>query len=1217
MPYISSQGARLYVQDLGTMPAQAIAAASNAAPCVLTMAGVPVVAFGDVVIARNTGWSIDGQSFHVMGVDPDAHTVTLEDSDTRNEGSPLAPGATLEKATMLELCRTTITLTMPERPSIETTTIIDRAARLLTGPPAISTWQAGGFYDASDDGAAALRAHRRSGALVAFRVDFNDGSGVCWTGNVNAEDLSIAINAAIGNSAGGAIDGLLAFFTSPAVVVELRSFLGYQNVFVNGVPWSFSEQGDFTFAEWVGDRVKVRGPNPERPDGFLIKRAWNIRGRLGIIGNDGQSNAGGTNSNLAGVSSASAARAQTSPMPGKLVVVAGGKEPTQSGIAASGVNDLINPINYQGPLRDGHENINDHRTPGAELNADVWSMSFAMTIANAVDGSNKILPIGVPHGSTNFSQDVRRVALLAGASWLAGIVTFLFTADTQLGPNQWFRVKSVTPNGYNRTYKTLTVSPDGLTVTAALAGNPGVYVPGNGFAYVASPPWINLRNMVTYHATVTAPALGLTPYFIALIFNGNEADDVLSSVTGFLQEYMPDLRALVDELEAICGQTERAWIMWAQVGYPVSGWQSPQSVRFDCASNITLGVLAAARDPANFVLTGAQWPGEAGGDGDANVGGSIHWGWHSHQNNGERPANALLDALINGAPQLPLIVEEGEDVLVRVANSKTITGRFNRLAVVNTDPLISDPGNDGFQAFAGIATGQVGELIGGRGKEWGVASVTIDGATFTAELTAVPPPDGNYWGTAYMNATRYVAANNTIIDGYTWAAGKISYHTIEPHGIAVDGEAVVANMDPAAANVIPAVAALAGTAGQTLVLPMAVDPGLAPLNGGTWLAGKATFTTPLFRGRTAGNWVTTAGNDPATWDGTFQIVNETPDHLGFVVAMAVDPGPLVTPGGFKGAGSLALNGEYGIGRKRGLRARVFEPVVDWWSIITGEPLQRPHAHQLAHIDVYASTGHLWDALVELGLDGFFELVIDMGDPACWDGSSNVVHNRGTAAGDFYLGLGPSDTTALPTFVGVPGAFDRSNFMTAATSGKTFTPVTASTLFANSHKKGNGYTMFGGLRVNAALTANNYQLANCLTEGTGQGPGIFFRVGNSRRWSSGVRGDAGASVFSISSGPAWELGAYGAFGLGVHDLDPQSWSVDDLTGWFQFTPVYSAPSIAPAQSAACIWRNGAGGTHFAQAGMDSFFLLAAGSKLSREKAAPLWRTIKRRQMQGLG
>jgi len=210
MSRISSQGTVIMIQtDAGT-PGEAITAISKAKPAVLTMTA-PTAVVGDVVVPRGTGYkNLDDRPFAVAAVA--AGSVTLADSDTTNEvASAITAGATLEKPTMIELCRSTLTLNNPAGATIDVTTLCDEAHKIVSGLPAIATWAANGFYDADDAALSAARDYYRTGDIVAFKAIFRDGSGIAWAGNVNVYDITAGINAAVTSNMGGNVSGLMSF----------------------------------------------------------------------------------------------------------------------------------------------------------------------------------------------------------------------------------------------------------------------------------------------------------------------------------------------------------------------------------------------------------------------------------------------------------------------------------------------------------------------------------------------------------------------------------------------------------------------------------------------------------------------------------------------------------------------------------------------------------------------------------------------------------------------------------------------------------------------------------------------------------------------------------------------------------------------------------------------------------------------------------------------
>jgi hypothetical protein len=202
------------IQDASTsVPAgQAISAATKAKPCVLTVTGY-TGSVGDIVVPRATGWpSLDDRPFSVKTVA--AGAVTLEDSDTTNEVNTLGSAAMLEKPPLVELCRSTFNINNPAGATIDVTTLCDNAHKIVSGLPAVGTWQANGFYDITDKALFSARSYYRNGQIVTFKVIFRDGSGLCFAGNVNLYDITTGINAAVANNLGGNISGLVSAFAA-------------------------------------------------------------------------------------------------------------------------------------------------------------------------------------------------------------------------------------------------------------------------------------------------------------------------------------------------------------------------------------------------------------------------------------------------------------------------------------------------------------------------------------------------------------------------------------------------------------------------------------------------------------------------------------------------------------------------------------------------------------------------------------------------------------------------------------------------------------------------------------------------------------------------------------------------------------------------------------------------------------------------------------------
>jgi hypothetical protein len=212
MSRISSQGTVIKVQTAADPTPFGIISVSKAKPCVIgcSVSAPPV---DGIVVPKGTGFaSIDGRPFKVAAVN--ALNVTLEDSDTSKEKSVavIGPGTTLNEPVMTELCRSTFTINNPAGATIDVTTLCDSAHQIVSGLPAIGTWQSNGFYDYADAAMWAVRDYYRSGEIVAWQVTFRDGSGLLFNGNCNLFDITTGINAAVANNISGQISGLVSSF---------------------------------------------------------------------------------------------------------------------------------------------------------------------------------------------------------------------------------------------------------------------------------------------------------------------------------------------------------------------------------------------------------------------------------------------------------------------------------------------------------------------------------------------------------------------------------------------------------------------------------------------------------------------------------------------------------------------------------------------------------------------------------------------------------------------------------------------------------------------------------------------------------------------------------------------------------------------------------------------------------------------------------------------
>jgi hypothetical protein len=221
MSRITSHGSQIMIHNTAIAAAYlGITSATKAKPCVITCVAGAAPVVGDVIIPRNTGWpSIEGRPFKVITVA--AQVITLEDSDTTTEPGAIltsvaTPPSQIEKPTWLELCRSTFNLSGPAGATIDITTLCDDAHKVVSGLPALNTWTAAGFYDAVDAALIIARDAYRSGRYLGFDIRFRDGTGVTFMGSVNQMDLTMGINAAVGNNIAGNVDGQVQWYKTPA-----------------------------------------------------------------------------------------------------------------------------------------------------------------------------------------------------------------------------------------------------------------------------------------------------------------------------------------------------------------------------------------------------------------------------------------------------------------------------------------------------------------------------------------------------------------------------------------------------------------------------------------------------------------------------------------------------------------------------------------------------------------------------------------------------------------------------------------------------------------------------------------------------------------------------------------------------------------------------------------------------------------------------------------
>lgn len=209
---VSSVGTKFSVQS-GDLPAgEPVTAATKAKPTVLTVAALPTgLVAGDMVMVKGSGWkTIDDRPFTA---EPAAGTsITLAESNTTDEANAASAAATVAEIPFSESCMATLTFNSPAGNIIDMTTLCDAARVTASGMPAISTWQATGFWDASDAVQSRLADLYGSGEYVAFRCEFNDGSGLAFLANVNTFDVRAGVDQAVAITVGGSMSGRVTRF---------------------------------------------------------------------------------------------------------------------------------------------------------------------------------------------------------------------------------------------------------------------------------------------------------------------------------------------------------------------------------------------------------------------------------------------------------------------------------------------------------------------------------------------------------------------------------------------------------------------------------------------------------------------------------------------------------------------------------------------------------------------------------------------------------------------------------------------------------------------------------------------------------------------------------------------------------------------------------------------------------------------------------------------
>jgi hypothetical protein len=208
----SSTGTKFSVQSHDLPAGAALSAATKAKPCKLTMAAVPgTMTDGVAIVVRESGWkTIENRPFTASDVT--VTTVDLTESDTTDEVNGMLTTARGAVIPWSESCMATLVFNSPAGNVIDQTTLCDEARVTTSGMPAIATWQATGFWDATDAVQSRLHDLYGTGEYVAFRCEFPDGSGLMFNANVNSFDVRAGVDQAVAIAVGGAMSGKVTRF---------------------------------------------------------------------------------------------------------------------------------------------------------------------------------------------------------------------------------------------------------------------------------------------------------------------------------------------------------------------------------------------------------------------------------------------------------------------------------------------------------------------------------------------------------------------------------------------------------------------------------------------------------------------------------------------------------------------------------------------------------------------------------------------------------------------------------------------------------------------------------------------------------------------------------------------------------------------------------------------------------------------------------------------
>lgn len=525
-----------------------------------------------------------------------------------------------------------------------------------------------------------------------------------------------------------AADALADANLGPAATLAARTGLAGFSQVEQGPPnarakLSYSQVGDFAAPRVLKDgSVAVQGPDAVYPEGRLVKRALPNTGpaTLWLILAVGQSNGVGATNDNANASDPNVPITTTAPLPGTLLCFNGGPNPLQANPSAVSKTLAVQPANYA--------TLVDARELNPFVARETWLTAAGEVIAAAVKPGDKVLIVNTGLGSCSFTE------LVQGFPGSRATFSASITGTTMTVTNVTITAGDGLTNG-------LVISGPGVipgTVITGVPLDPNGVPTGVEGPYTVSPaqtvasftgattadpapmPWSNLETL-TAAAVQKAAALGLTPRIAAFLFNQGEAEQSVAVVASRTTQ-LNTLRAKVDSLKAITGQTQDILIVHPQVGAPIYDINhtpatnirnnSPDVSLMNTVSPATIAAELAARTIPNFA-TFAQY------DQDSPSTPGVHYRGMGHSQMGEKAGNLVLDWLEGKSTTHPYVVS-----LTGLLKTSVRRLLLSEDAVID-ETLVSDPGQKGVRYYD-----DAGEVP--------ITSVSISGPVVTLAMARMP-----------------------------------------------------------------------------------------------------------------------------------------------------------------------------------------------------------------------------------------------------------------------------------------------------------------------------------------------------------------------------------------------------------------------------------------------------------------------------------------------